>query len=40
MLEQNRIMNSLCQPQVVPGVPTQHTRGDALGALAQTRCGA
>ena len=30
----------LCQPQVVLGVPPPHARGGALGALAQTRCGA
>ena len=30
----------LCQPQVVLGVPPKHASGGALGALAQTRCGA
>ena len=30
----------LHQPQVVLGVPPPHARGGALGALAQTRCGA
>ena len=30
----------LCQLQVVLGVPPQHASGGALGALAQTTCGA
>ena len=30
----------LCQPQVALGVPPQHASSGALGALAQTTCGA
>ena len=40
VLEKVMLGVGLCQLQVVLGVPPQHACGGALGALAQTRCGA